>query len=263
MRSTIIGLILAPFIIYLALVDAIPNVFLLLNLVGLLVVVGGTITAGIMTYGLKEIFKFGKFTLKVFFMKKTNEQEVISEIIKISDAIDKNPNVVSTYQNKNLHPFLKDGLRLIDNGFSEEEISEIMNNDVEKTYERQMAEVELMKTLSKYPPAFGMIGTVIGLIGLLNAMRSEDQGAAGNIIGPSMAIALLTTLYGLILANYFFVPVSDNLLQRLYHEINIRKMIIEGVLLIQRKSDPIYVREYLVVNLKPSQREQITVGAIQ
>jgi len=263
MRSTVIGFIIAPFIIYLALADAIPNVFLLLNLVGMLVVVGGTISAGIMTYGLKEIMRFFKLTLKVFAKPKSSSENVISEIIRISDSIEKNPAAVSSFQNQDIHPFLKDGLRLIENGFTDEDISEIMNNDVEKTYDRQMAEVELLKTLAKYPPAFGMIGTVIGLIGLLNAMSTESQGAAGNIIGPSMAIALLTTLYGLILANYFFVPLSDNLLQRLYHEINIRKMIIEGVILMQKKCDPIYIREYLVVNLKPEARKDILVGTIQ
>ncbi len=260
MRSTFLGFLVTPFIIYMALVDAIPNVFLLLNFVGMLVVVGGTLSAGVMTYGFKEIMVFIKLTMKVFVKPKTNSNGVITDIIRISSVIEKNPESISTFANQDIHPFLKDGLRLVDNGFSDEEINEIMNNDVEKTYERQMSEVELLKTLSKYPPAFGMIGTVIGLIGLLNAMNSQGQENVGNMIGPSMAIALLTTLYGLILANYFFVPLSDNLLQRLYHEINVRKMIIEGVVLIQKKCDPIYIREYLVVNIKPKDRKEIILG---
>lgn len=260
MRSTLLGFLVAPFIIYFTLIDAIPNVYLLFNFVGMLIVIGGTISAGIMTYGLKEIFSFMRLTLKVFVKAKTDSNVVITDIIRISSVVEKNPELISTFTNQEIHPFLKDGLRLVDNGFSNEEINEIMSNDVEKTYERQMSEVELLKTLSKYPPAFGMIGTVIGLIGLLNAMNSQGQENAGNIIGPSMAIALLTTLYGLILANYFFVPLSDNLLQRMYQEINVRKLIIEGVVLIQKKCDPIYIREYLLVNIAPKERKNIMQG---
>ena len=260
MRSTLLGFLIAPFIIYFTLIDAIPNVYLLFNFVGMLIVIGGTISAGIMTYGLKEIFIFMRLTLKVFAKAKTDSNVVITDIIRISSVVEKNPELISTFSNQEIHPFLKDGLRLVDNGFSNEEINEIMSNDVEKTYERQMSEVELLKTLSKYPPAFGMIGTVIGLIGLLNAMNSQGQENAGNIIGPSMAIALLTTLYGLIMANYFFVPLSDNLLQRMYQEINVRKLIIEGVVLIHKKCDPIYIREYLLVNIAPKERKNIMQG---
>ena len=259
MRSTFLGFLIAPIIIYIALTDAIPNVVILLNVIGILVVVGGTISAGIMTYGVKEISSLAAISLKVVVQPKINEQKIISEIIRMSGQLEKNPEMVSTFLNEDIHPFLKDGLRLLDNGFSGDDISEILNNDVEKRYDRHMAEVELLKTLAKYPPAFGMIGTVIGLIGLLNSMSTQGEGM-NSMIGPSMAIALLTTLYGLILANYFFVPLSDNLLHRLYHEINVRKMIIEGVVLMQKKCDPIYIREYLVVNLKPEARKQIVVG---
>jgi chemotaxis protein MotA len=80
------------------------------------------------------------------------------------------------------------------------------------------------------------------------------------MIGPSMAIALLTTLYGLIFSNYFFVPLSDNLLHRLYHDINLRKMIVEGVILIQQKKDPVFIREYLIVNIKPDKRNEIIMS---
>ena len=259
MRSTFLGFLIAPIIIYLALTDAIPNVVILFNVIGILVVVGGTVSAGIMTYGVKEISSLVAISLKVVVRPKINEQKIISEIIRMSGQLEKNPEMVSTFLNEDIHPFLKDGLRLLDNGFSADDINEILNNDVEKRYDRHMAEVELLKTLSKYPPAFGMIGTVIGLIGLMNSMNTQGD-ATNSMIGPSMAIALLTTLYGLILANYFFVPLSDNLLHRLYHEINVRKMIIEGVVLMQKKCDPIYIREYLVVNLKPDARKQIVVG---
>lgn len=260
MRSTIIGLVIAPLIIYFAITDSIPNLYILFNVIGILVVAGGTLSASIMTHGLKDILTLVKISLKVFMKPKDDEKKVISDIIRISTFLEKNPGQFNNFLNQDIHPFLKDGLRLIDNGFSEEEINEIMSNDVDKRFDRHMAEVELLKTIAKYPPAFGMIGTVIGLIGLLNTLKSDNQGM-NNMIGPTMAIALLTTLYGLILSNYFFVPLSDNLFHRLYQDANLRRMIIEGVALIQKKSDPIYVREYLVVNINPAKRKDIVVGA--
>ena len=260
MRSTIIGLVIAPIIIYFAISDSIPNLYILFNVVGVLIVAGGTISASIMTHGLKDILTLAKISLKVFTMPKADEEKVISDIIRMSIYLEKNPGQYNNLTNQEIHPFLRDGLRLIDNGFLEVEINEIMNNDVDKRFDRHMSEVELLKTIAKYPPAFGMIGTVIGLIGLLNTINSENQGMT-NMIGPTMAVALLTTLYGLILSNYFFVPLSDNLFHRLYQDTNLRKMIIEGISLIQKKADPIYVREYLVVNLNPAKRKDIVVGA--
>lgn len=260
MRSTILGLVIAPIIIYFAINDSIPDLYILFNLISGLVVAGGTLSASIMTHGLKDIFSLFKISFKVFIKPKVEEQKVISDIIRISTFLEKNPGNFNNVLNQEIHPFLKDGLRLIDNGFSENEINEIMNNDVDKRFDRQMAEVELLKTIAKYPPAFGMIGTVIGLIGLLNSLKSDEQGMS-SMIGPTMAIALLTTLYGLILSNYFFVPLSDNLFHRLYQEVGLRRIIIEGVGLIQKKADPVYVREYLVVNLNPAKRKDIIVGA--
>jgi chemotaxis protein MotA len=259
MRSTFIGLLIAPVIIYYALTESIPNMFILFNIIGLLVVAGGTFSAGVMTYGLKELLTLAKISLKVFIKPEEKNEKNIAAIIRVSSFLEKNPDTISTFQGQDIHPFLKDGLRLIENGFSDEQIDEIMNNDVEKRYQRQMAEVELLKTIAKYPPAFGMIGTVIGLIGLLTTLSSEVQ-VGNNMLGPSMAIALLTTLYGLIFSNYFLVPLSDNLLHRLYYDINLRKMIVEGVILIQQKKDPVFIREYLIVNIKPDKRNEIIMS---
>ena len=89
MRSTFLGFLIAPIIIYFALTDAIPNVVILLNVIGILVVVGGTISAGIMTYGVKEISSLAAISLKVVVRPKINEQKIISEIIRMSGQLKK------------------------------------------------------------------------------------------------------------------------------------------------------------------------------
>lgn len=256
MRSTFLGVIASIIIVYFAITDTITNSVVLLNMIGLLVVVGGTCAAGVITFGVKDVIFIIRVTLKVFSKSKSDSKQTINQIIEVSQELERNPLVISQLKTRNYHPFLKDGLRLIENGFSTDQIDEILNLDLEHRKERHLHQVEVLKTLAKYPPAFGMIGTVIGLIGLLNSMSTEGKG---NIVGPSMAVALLTTLYGLLLANYFFIPMSDNLLHRLNDDMQMRKTIIEGILLLNEKQDPLYIREVLIVHISPSERKNIAV----
>ena len=112
-------------------------------------------------------------------------------------------------------------------------------------------QVESLQIMAKYPPAFGMIGTVIGLIDVLNQMNSADNMTS---IGPSMAVALITTLYGIFLANYIIQPIGDKFLARGQHDMKIREIIAEGLLMISKNENPVYVREMLIGHLMPNER---------
>lgn len=256
MKTNLIGIIFSFFIIVLAIGDTLNDSSLILNYLGLLIVVGGTFAAGIVAYGLDDFYKTFVVGVKVFSKPKMNPIWAIDQLMEITGELDKNPNAISNLRKRPYHPFILDGLRLIENDFSHEKIEEIMFVDLEQRQERQLHEVEIIKNLAKYPPAFGMIGTVIGLIGLLSKM---NMNGAEFEIGSSMAIALLTTLYGLVLANYFLIPMSDNLLHRLNLHLQFRKIIIEGILMLKNKEDPLAIREALAVYVKPSQREKIKV----
>jgi len=258
MKSNIIGVIASFIIVALAIQDTLPNSLMLFNLVGLLVVVGGTFAAGVVSYGMDDFYKTFVIGFKVFSKPKMNPMWAISQLMEITQELERNPNSISQLRKRNYHPFIIDGLRLIENDFSRDKIEEIMFLDLAQRNERHLHEVEILKNLSKYPPAFGMIGTVIGLIGLLNNMNVKG---AELVIGSSMAIALLTTFYGLVLANYFLVPMSDNLFHRLNLHMQFRKIIIEGILMLKDKEDPLYIRELLAVHVKPSERSGVTVTA--
>ena len=110
---------------------------------------------------------------------------------------------------------------------------------------------EQLEVLAKYPPAFGMMGTIIGLIAVMKHMSAE-QGI--DHVGPSMAVALITTLYGIFIANYIIHPISDNLNSRSQKDIKVRRIIAEGILLLNKKEDPVYVREVLLGYLLPHER---------
>lgn len=255
MRSTIIGAVLGLFVIYYGITEAITDHLMLYNFAGLAIVLGGTLAAGIITYGIADVAKILKICIKVFSNPSSNTVKTINDLIAISKEMARNPRALSSTlkDRSSYHPFLGDGLRLIENGMDQETIETIMVSDLEQRNETHLHHVEILKTLSKYPPAFGMIGTVIGLIGLLNGMNKDST----SIIGPAMAIALITTLYGLLLANYFFVPMSDNLLHRLNNELVLRKTIISGVLMLSEQTETIILKEMLAVHVPPGQRLHI------
>ena len=103
--------------------------------------------------------------------------------------------------------------------------------------------------MAKYSPAFGMIGTIIGLISMLKTMNDPST------IGPSMAVALITTFYGALLANLVFMPLAGKLKTRTADETLMRRIIIEGLLMIQAQTNPRYLAQKLVAYLPPSMRE--------
>ncbi len=123
-----------------------------------------------------------------------------------------------------------------------------MLNERTAYYEESIDQLEV---LGKYPPAFGMMGTIIGLIAVLKQLGA-DNGI--ETVGPNMAVALITTLYGIFIANYIIHPISDNLHSRSQKDLKVRRIIAEGILLLNKKEDPIYVREVLLGYLLPAER---------
>lgn len=251
MRSTFLGLIAAVVILYYSVTQSLENQVLLFNLSGIIIVIGGTISAGIITFGIPGMFGILKNTLRVFSRSKIQRSRIMKELMEVNNRLETRPRVSGlTKDFAHVHPFLLDGLRLIENDISKEKIQEILELDLDQRQTDHLHQVEILKTLAKYPPAFGMIGTVIGLIGLMSTMGKDSSE-----IGPLMAIALLTTLYGLLAANYFFTPMSDNLLHRLAADTSARQMIIHGVLMLKDKTDPVILKETLLVHLAPGDRK--------
>lgn len=253
MRSTILGFAAAIAVIYVG-ISSIHSLNLLLDPISFVIVLGGTFAAGVITFGVPDMLGILNNTLRVFSRPKSNVEKTIAEVLRVTGRMDRNPKLYGLSEEfKDTHPFLQDGLRLIENGLSSDEIQMIMETDMEKRKEHHLHQVEILKTLAKYPPAFGMIGTVIGLVGLMSNL-SKDSSA---MVGPAMAIALLTTLYGLLFANYFFIPMSDNLLHRVADDMAGRDVILRGVLMMKDKIDPLVIKENLMVHAPPAKRNKI------
>ena len=149
-------------------------------------------------------------------------------------------------------PFYKRSVMLIVDATEAEKVKEVLEAEVESMAARHDEEVAIYERGSATAPAFGMIGTLIGLINMLKNMNLDD--GASSSIGLNMSVALITTLYGVVLANLVFNPIAKKLEIRNNEEILYRQIIIDGVLGIQAGDNPKTLKERLVSSLKKSQQ---------
>lgn len=148
-------------------------------------------------------------------------------------------------------PFMKSGLRMVVDGTDGNVIRSILENEMNQMEARHMAGINLINQWAGFGPGFGMMGTVIGLIGMLRNL--EDKSS----LGPNMAVALITTLYGSMLANWWFGPMAQKLIAQNSAEMASREMVLEGVLSIQAGDNPRILAMKLLTYLDPKTRKVI------
>lgn len=212
----------------------------------------GTLMAVLLSIDARRIYSiFTIFIKRFLFGKKYNYKKLIMDVMQITEAYRKGEPLEAQVM-KTEDEFLKESITLISDGIIENEQAVNMlimrNNNLLEINEN---EANKFKTIAKFPPAFGMIGTTMGMIALLANLGGED---AMKMIGPAMAVALITTLYGAILANLIFIPIAENLLNNSEEIYTKNKIIIAGVNLLIEKTNPIVVAEELNSYLKPSER---------
>ena len=148
-------------------------------------------------------------------------------------------------------PFLKEGLRLMVDGNDGSAIRSILENEMAQAESRHMSWINVVIQWAGFAPGYGMMGTVIGLIGMLRNL--EDKSA----LGPNMAVALITTLYGSMLANWLFGPLAQKLIMQNGNEMNVKEMVLEGILSIQAGDNPRILGQKLLTYLDPKSRKAI------
>ena len=153
--------------------------------------------------------------------------------------------------------FMKMGLRLVVDGTDGNIIRAVMENEMNQCEARHMYWVGLINAWAGFAPGFGMMGTVVGLIGMLNNL--EDKSS----LGPNMAVALITTLYGSMLANWLITPFSTKLLAHNQQEMRAKEMVIEGVLAIQAGENPRIMAQKLLTYLDPVTRKAIEADVLK
>ena len=153
--------------------------------------------------------------------------------------------------------FMRDGLRPVVDGTDGAVLRTLMENEMSQCEARHMEWVNVINQWAGYAPGFGMMGTVLGLIGMLNNL--EDKSS----LGPNMAVALITTLYGSMMANWILTPMGQNLLSQNALEMRSKEMVIEGVLAIQAGENPRIMGQKLLTYLDPVTRKAIEAEVLK
>lgn len=214
-----------------------------------IIVLGGTFASTLLAYPMKTLKSIGKIFQKAFFHKEVSSNGVIEEIIQLANVARKEGLLsLEEYADKLDDEFLKKGIMLIVDGTDPELVRNILETELIFLEERHSQGQGILEAMGAYAPAFGMIGTLIGLVNMLKKM--DDASA----IGPSMSVALVTTFYGSVLANVVFLPLAQKLKIRSKSEVLIKELMVEGLLSIQAGENPRIIEEKLKTFIPPDQR---------
>jgi chemotaxis protein MotA len=250
--GSIFGLIISAVVFVVGLRLATDDLMMFWDAPSVFIVIGGTFAATAITYRIDKIFMLFRIFLRHIFTGKTPDYaSLIAEIMKIGDAYRRGESL-EAHINKTSDNFLKEALTLINDGVLEQEhLLRILDDRAANLNYMYTEDANKIKNLSQYPPAFGMLGTTIGMVVLLGSLGGED---AMKKIGPAMSVCLITTVYGCALANMVVIPIAENLAtaNKIAHLKNL--IIIEGVKNLLNKQNPVIVAEELNSYLPPSQR---------
>lgn len=253
--SSLTGLFLALAIIILSIVTATNNYMVFLDYHAFLIVIGGTVSAALLSFSGSKIMALMKVFLRRVLGKNEEIQVAITEIVGLAKGYRDNDKYLKDNVAKIKTDFLKEAIQLmVDGGLDPAELDSILKKRAKTMHHRHEEDAEIFKALSKFPPAFGLLGAVIGMIAMMQNMGGADAFAK---VGPSLAVALVATLYGIALANFFFLPLGENLTKLNRMDDKLRQMVIDGVKLIRAKKHPLVVEEAIKSHLLPSERAQI------
>jgi chemotaxis protein MotA len=217
------------------------------------VVFGGTAAATLVAFPLRQVVKIMTVVRKAFFTRPVDPVESVTTLVRLAEIARRDGilSLESQLTQGDYDPFLVQGLRMAIDGQDPAVIEVALEQEVETIIERHSNGKALFDNIGKYAPAFGMIGTLIGLVIMLQNMKDAES------LGPAMAIALITTFYGSLLANLFALPIADKLALRSDQEIATKLLIIRGVMSIQAGDNPRIVQQKMLAFLDPQQRARV------
>lgn len=255
----LIGLLLAFFFVFFGImvdfnaakvVDP-AQLELFLDAASVLIVIGGTFAVMVACYPkqVRSMFKHFQIMLGT---KTFNPEKYIDELVELAQIARKNGLLaLEERANAQPDPFFKQAIMLIVDATDPDRVRSILTNDIEQTSARHQEVIAMYERGSNAAPAFGMIGTLIGLIKMLYGLSDADMSS----LGPNMGVALITTFYGSLLAHVVFNPVAANLTARDEEEMVCREIILEGIMAIQSGENPKYLRERLLTFTNQNKRD--------
>ncbi len=244
--ATLLGLIITLGFILGAILAG-GSILLFVNVPSLLIVLGGSVSVVLMQFTLSQFFGAFKVAMKAFFHKNVDASQLIEQAGMLANVARKE-GMMALESQEIENPFLNKGIQLCVDGHPPDLVRKMLSKDISLTIQRHETGQKIFKALGDIAPAMGMIGTLIGLVQMLANMDDPKS------IGPAMAVALLTTLYGAVVANAFALPISDKLELRSQEEKTNRSLILETISGIQEGMNPRVLEELLKAFLPENQR---------
>nr|WP_298372989.1 MotA/TolQ/ExbB proton channel family protein [uncultured Halomonas sp.] len=240
--STLIGIVASLLLLACVLLFSADTAMSFLNLPGLLIVIAGTLSATFISYPLREVIRLARIIRVVFHRENSYVEEDVRELVAMARLwFQGDIRAVERTLTQTRNPFLRTGVQLVIDNTKEAEIIDLLRWRIARLKARELAEAQILRTMAAYAPAFGMIGTLVGLVNMLQTMSAGDV----TIIGPSMAVALLSTFYGILIANLLCKPIAVKLERRTEQRLIAMNMVLEGVSLIAKRRSPSFVEETL------------------
>jgi chemotaxis protein MotA len=217
------------------------------NTPGMLIVIGGTFAVTLMKFPLKLTLSAFGIALKAFIHKTQQPSEIIEQTIELANVARKE-GLLGLENIEVENEFLRHGIELVVDGNSPDLVYKILSKDISLSIERNEIGLNIFKAIGDVAPAMGMIGTLIGLVQMMSNMSDPKS------IGPAMAVALLTTLYGAVIANTIALPIADKLAHRSNEERLNKSMILESISAIQEGLNPRMIEGLLNAYLPASKK---------
>lgn len=250
--ATVAGIVLGfTLIVGAIIIDG--GIVFFIDVKSLMIVCGGTLAATFISFPLGKVLGVIKVLRNAFLTRSTSPMEAIRRLVEFAEKARREgilslENVLHEVDDE----FLRNGIRLAVDGVEPDLIKDILHTELAFIEDRHRTGQNIFLTMGTAAPAFGMIGTLIGLVLMLQTLSDPSS------IGPGMAMALLTTLYGALLANVVFLPIAEKLRNRTNEEILIKELSIEGIMSIQAGDNPRIVQQKLLAFLAPKARSQGT-----
>ncbi len=237
----------------------IQNLWNFLDPASILITIGCTVAVVIASFPGKMLTSIPKHLAIMLNTKKHDPDYYIDELVDLAQTARKNGLLsLEEKANEQADPFFKQAIMLIVDANDPDKVRAILQNDIDCMSIRHDNAAAMYDKASSVAPAFGMIGTLVGLINMLKGMNLESGSSN---IGSDMGTALITTLYGCILAHMVFGPISTNLRTRDEEEVLCKMIIVEGIMSIQSGENPKFLREHLQTYMAQQQRDNGNVGA--
>ncbi|MBD3289398.1 hypothetical protein GF337_11400 [candidate division KSB1 bacterium] len=252
---TIIGIISGIILIGIGIEGSGTPADIYINPSGLAIVLGGTIAATLISFPYQQVLRAFRSYLIIFRSGSYDYVRVIKQLVQNIEKY--NNHGLSSFEEfhrppKNLWIF-NDGIQLMINGYNRDEVKEVLEDQIRWKFKREQKQNQLFAAMAKFAPAFGMIGTLIGLIKMLVTMSTGPEH-----VGHGLAIALTTTFYGLLLANMLFNPIAEKIREQSENNLLFETMQLESLMMMFDNANHIYAQDKLSAYISAGHRKKLS-----